>query len=170
VENVIWNYAVPLDGAVDVTGYVAFYWDRVDAWFEEDEEVFVHVRDPYKRVDCLSSSRKVSVVVNGETIAETDSSVMLFETGMPRRFYIPKSDVRAGALRPSEKITRCPYKGEAHYYSIEVGGELAEDLAWSYRYPIAESGKIAGHLCFPQGKVDLFVDGVLEPKPQTRWD
>ncbi len=170
MENVIWNYPVPLEGAVDVIDYVAFYWDRVDAWFEEDEEVFVHARDPYKRVDCLSSSRKVSIVVNGETIAETNNSVLLFETGMPRRFYIPKADVRPGALQSSEKITRCPYKGEAHYYSIKAGGETVEDLAWSYRYPTAEAGKVAGHLCFPQGKVDLFVDGELEPKPQTRWD
>lgn len=155
---------------VDVRDYVAFYWDRVDAWFEEDEEVFVHAKDPYTRVDCLPSSRTVKVVVNGETVAETDDSVMLFETGLPVRYYVPKHDVRQELLRASEKTTRCPYKGEAHYYSLEVGDEVFEDLAWYYRYPTAESAGIANHVCFPQGKVDIYVDGELAEKPNTRWD
>lgn len=169
-ENAAWNYPSPLEGAGDVRDYVAFYWDKMDAWFEEDEEVFVHPRDPYKRVDCLQSSRRVKVVVNGETLAETDRPVLLLETGLPHRYYIPKKDVRQDVLRPSGKVTRCPYKGEAHYYSIEVGGKVFEDLAWYYRYPTPESARIANHLCFPQGKVDLYADGVLEPKPHSRWD
>ncbi len=155
---------------MDVRDYVAFYWDRVDGWFEEDEQVFGHAKDPYKRVDCLQSSRHVRVVVNGETIAETNNPVLLLETGLPHRFYIPEQDVRQDALRPSGKVVVSPYKGEAHYYSVVAGGEVFEDLAWYYRYPTAEASKIAGRLCFPQGKGDLYVDGELEEKPQTRWD
>ena len=169
-ENAVWSYPDPLEGAVDIRDYVAFYWDKMDGWFEEDEEVFVHPKDPYKRVDCIQSSRRVEVIVNGETLATTDSPVLLLETGLPHRYYIPKQDVRPEVLRPSDKVTQCPYKGEAHYYSIAAGGELLADLAWYYRYPTPESTKIANHVCFPQGKVDLYVDGDLEKKPRSRWD
>ena len=161
---------MPLEGVVDVRDYVAFYWDKVDAWFEEDEEVFGHAKDPYKRVDCLQSSRRVTVVVNGETIAETNSPVILLETGLPPRFYLPKQDVQQDALRPSDKVMQSPYKGEARYYSVFAGGEVFPDLAWYYRYPTAEAAKIANRVCFPQGKVDLYVDGELEEKPRTQWD
>jgi len=167
---VVWSYPEPLEGAIDIRGYVAFYWNRVDGWFEEDEEVFGHAKDPYKRIDCIQSSRRVEVIVNGETVATTDNPVLLLETGLPHRYYIPKRDVHAAVLRPSDTITRCPYKGEAHYYSVGVGEEVIEDLAWYYRYPTPETAKIANHVCFPQGKVDLYVDGKLEKKPKSRWD
>ncbi len=150
--------------------HVAFYWDRMDAWFEEDEEVFVHARDPYKRIDYLQSGRHVRVVVNGETVAETRRPVLVLETGLPHRYYIPRADVRQDVLVPSDKVTRCPYKGEAHYYSINAAGEAHQDLAWYYRYPTTEAAKIANHLCFPQGKVEMYVDGILEEKPRSRWD
>ncbi len=169
-ENAVWNYGDPFESCVDVSDYVAFYWDRMDAWFEEDEEVFVHAKDPYKRIDCLASSRRVSVVVNGETVAETNRPVMMIETGLPHRYYIPKSDVRQELLRPSERIVRSAYKGEARYYSVEVGGQTVADLAWCYRYPGPEAAKVAGLVCFPQGKVDMYVDGELEAKPESRWD
>jgi uncharacterized protein (DUF427 family) len=155
---------------VDVRDYVAFYWDRVDAWFEEDEEVFVQPKDPYTRVDCLQSSRHVRVVVNGETVAETDRSVLMLETGLPHRYYIPMSNVRLELLRSSVKRASSPYKGEARYYSVQIGDTVVEDLAWCYQYPTPEAAKIANHVCFPQGKVDLYIDGVLEDKPKSRWD
>ena len=155
---------------MDTRDYVSFYWQKMDAWFEEGEEVFGHAKDPYKRVDCFRSSRHVRVVLNGETIAETERPVMLLETGLPHRFYIPETDVRREALRPSELVTRCPYKGEARYYTVSVGGELFDDLAWYYRYPTPEAAKVANHVCFPQGKVEVYVDGELEPKPRSRWD
>ena len=170
VENVLWNYPEPLEGCVDVRDYVAFYWNKVDAWFEEDEEVLTHAKDPYTRVDCIESSRHVSVVVNGETIAETDRPVLLLETGLPHRYYIPKNDIRMDLLQASEKRAASPYKGEAHYYGVEAGDELVEDLGWSYKYPTAEASKIANYVCFPQGKVDMYVDGQLENKPKSRWD
>ena len=166
----MWSYPEPLEGTVDTRGYVSFYWNKMDAWFEEGEEAFVHAKDPYKRVDCFRSDRHVKVVLNGETIAETNRPVLLLETGLPHRFYIPETDVRREVLRPSDTVTRCPYKGEAHYYTVAVGGEQSDDLAWYYRYPTPEAAKVANHICFPQGKVEMYVDGELEPKPRSRWD
>jgi uncharacterized protein (DUF427 family) len=166
----MWNYPDPFEGCVDARDYVAFYWDKVDAWLEEEEEVLVGPKDPYHRVDSFRSSRHVSVVVNGETIATTDNAILHVETGLPHRYYIPKQDVRADVLRPSDRVIRSPYKGAANYYSVEVGGELIENLGWYYRYPTPEASKIANYVCFPQGKVDLFVDGELEEKPESRWD
>ena len=142
----------------------------MDAWFEEDEEVFVHARDPYRRVESLQTSREIVITLEDETIAQTTKAVLLLETGLPHRYYLPKKDVRLAFLRPSETVTRCPYKGEAHYYSLTIGNETYTDLAWYYRYPTPGLANLANYICFPQGKVECYVDGVLEPRPKSRWD
>lgn len=142
----------------------------MDAWFEEDDEVYVHPRDPYKRVDVLHSSRHVRVVVLGELVAETRRPSLLFETGLPTRYYVPKADVRMDRLVPSETETRCPYKGLATYHSVRVGATVVGDVAWCYRHPIPECSKIENLVCFFNERVDaLYVDGALQPRPQTRW-
>ncbi len=169
-DNAVWRYPEPLDGSVDVRDYVAFYWNKMDGWYEEDEEVFIGPKDPYTRVDCLASSRHVRVDLNGVTVAETDRPVLLLETGLPHRFYIPSADVRQELLRPSERVIGSPYKGQASYFHVDADGETFEDVAWTYLGPTPEAGKIAGYVCFPQGKADVYVDGVLEPKPKSRWD
>ncbi len=169
-ENAVWAYQEPLEGCVDARDYVSFYWNRMDGWFEEEEEVFIGPKDPYTRVDCLQSSRHVRVELNGVTVAETDQPVMLLETGLPHRYYIPGKDVRKDLLRPSERVLGSTYKGMASYFHAEVGGETFEDVAWTYRDPTTESAKVAGYVCFPQGKADVYVDGELEQKPNTRWD
>ena len=169
-EDAAYTYREPVETAEFLRGYVVLDWSKMDAWFEEKEEVFVHARDPFKRIDTIKTDRHVTVTVSGRTVAETDESVMLLEPGHPIRYYLPKADVRMELLRPSETVSRCAYKGEAHYYSVQVGDELVENLAWSYRYPLAEASKIAGYICFPQGKVELYVDGELQEKPKTRWD
>ncbi len=166
----MWNYPEPYEGCVETEDYVAFYWNKVDAWYEEDEEVFIGPKDPYTRVDARESSRNVKVVINGETVAETDSPIMLMETGLPHRYYIAKADVRMDLLKPTSVVMKSTYKGVASYYNVEVGGETVEDLAWCYEEPNGESAKIAGRICFPQGKVEMYVDGVLEEKPKSRWD
>jgi uncharacterized protein (DUF427 family) len=168
-ENAVWGYAEPIDSATAIAGYLAFYWRMMDHWFEEDEEVFVHPRDPYHRVDILESSRHVKVSVNGEVVAETERPKVLFETGLPPRYYIPPEDVRAEALLTSEKTTRCPYKGVASYWSVEAGGERVEDLIWYYPEPIPEAAKIKGLLAFFNEKVDLEVDGEMQERPKTQW-
>jgi uncharacterized protein (DUF427 family) len=169
-ENAAWSYPSPPPGGASLAGYVAFEWSKMDAWFEEDDEVYVHARDPYKRVDVLHSSRHVSVVVAGEVVADTGRPRLLFETGLPTRYYIPKPDVRMDLLVPSAAETRCPYKGVASYYSVRVGGRLVEDIAWYYRHPIPECARIENLVCFFNERVDaLYVDGELQPRPRTRW-
>lgn len=174
-ENAAWYYPEPhasdpkLKSAPDLRGYVAFYWDMMDGWYEEGEEVFVHPRDPYHRIDVLGGSRKMRVVLGGLTVAETDRPVVLYETGLLTRYYIPKADVRVDLLEPSNTITRCPYKGEAHYYSLTVGNQTFKDVVWYYRYPTTEASKIANHLAFYNEKVDaIFSDGHEVPKSRAR--
>ncbi|HET6503165.1 MAG TPA: DUF427 domain-containing protein [Amycolatopsis sp.] len=154
----------PIEGLRD---HVRLDFAAMDAWFEEDEEIFVHPRNPYSRVDILSSSRHVRVEIDGVTVAESRQPRVLFETGLPARFYLPKTDVRLDLLEPSEASTRCPYKGEAEYWSVRVGDRLHPDIAWFYRMPVAESQKIAGLICFYNEKVDLFVDGVEQQRPKS---
>ena len=148
---------------------VRFDWWAMDAWFEEDEEVFVHPRSPYTRVDILRASRTVRIEVAGEVVAETTHPMFLFETGLPRRTYIPKLDVRMELLTPTSSVTMCPYKGTARYWSIRAGGTLHPDLAWSYDAPFRESAPIAGLVAFFDEKVDVFVDGALQPRPKTAF-
>ena len=165
VENAAWYYPSLVAGAPEeLTGAVAFYWDRVDAWFEEDEEVFVHPRDPYHRVDVLASARQVRVRLDGELLAETRRALALFETGLPVRWYIPRADVLA-SLTESDTVTRCPYKGTARYYSADGEG----DLIWCYERPFAEVGRIAGLLAFWNERVDLELDGVAQERPESPW-
>jgi uncharacterized protein (DUF427 family) len=144
-------------------------WHAMDMWFEEDEEVFTHPRDPYTRVDILASSRHVRVEVAGVTIAESDSPRLLFETGLPARYYLPKTHVQLGLLVPSETVSRCPYKGQAAYWSVWAGEEVHADLAWSYATPLPESQKIAGLIAFYNEKVDIYVDGLLLDRPVTKF-
>ena len=136
-------------------------WNAIDAWFEEDEEVFTHARDPYTRVDILPSSRHVRIEVDGVTVAESTKPRLLFETGLPVRYYLPKTDVRMDLLVPTESSSHCPYKGQAEYWSLAIGGTVHADVAWSYRTPLPESQKIAGLVCFYTDRVDIHVDGQL---------
>ena len=167
--NAVWSYQDPLPGRDDIKGYLAVYWHRMDAWFEEDDEVFAHPRDPYHRVDVLSSSRHVRVVVAGETVAETRRPWLLFETGLPTRYYLPKADVRMDLLDPTDRETQCPYKGRARYWSARVGDTVEDDIAWSYPFPIPECPKIENLVAFYNERADIWVDGELQPKPETPW-
>jgi uncharacterized protein (DUF427 family) len=168
-ENAVWSYPEPIETAPPIAGYLAFYWRKMDHWYEEAEEVFVHPRDPYHRVDVLESSRQVKVSVNGEVVAETDRPAILFETGLPPRYYIPPEDVREDVLVPSAKHTQCPYKGIASYHSVEAGGETVKNLVWHYPDPIAAAAKIRDNLSFFNEKVDLEVDGETQERPKTQW-
>jgi uncharacterized protein (DUF427 family) len=169
-ENAVWGYPEPFAEVAAIKDYVAFYWERVDHWFEEDDEIFVHARDPYKRVDVVNSSRPVRVIVGGETVAETTRARFLFETRLPTRYYIPPEDVRLDLLVPSEKVTACPYKGTARYYSVRIGERVFSDLVWCYPEPIPECPKIKGYLCFFNEHVDeILLDGISVPRPLTPW-
>ena len=162
----------PADGP-GLTGTVHFDWDALDAWFEEDEQVFVHPRNPYTRVDALRSSRHLQVEIDGVVLAESRSPVLLFETGLPTRYYVAKTDLRWEHLRSTDSQTSCPYKGTTTtYWSAEVGGHEHEDVAWCYDFPVTAVASIAGLVAFYNEKVDLVLDGRrLEPEsapPRSR--
>lgn len=161
-------YTYP-DSVEPIGGHFAFVWRKMDHWFEEDEEVYVHPRDPYTRVDILLSSRHVRIEVDEVTVAETRRPTLLFETGLPVRYYLAKTDVRLDLLEPSDKTTECPYKGTAEYWSVVAGDARYDDLVWSYPFPTGESTKIAGLLCFYDEKVDIYVDGEKQERPQTAF-
>jgi uncharacterized protein (DUF427 family) len=169
-ENAVWGYPEPFVEVAAIKDYVAFYWDRVDHWFEEDDEIFVHARDPYKRVDVVNSSRPLRVIVGGAVVAETTRARFLYETRLPTRYYIPSEDVRMDLLAPSDKVTACPYKGTARYWSVRVGDRVFADIVWSYAEPIPECPKIKGYLCFFNEHVDdILLDGVAVQRPITPW-
>jgi len=164
-----WSLRAPDPERAELADHLAFVWDRMDAWFEEDDEVFVHARDPYGRVDVLNSSRRVRVEVGGRVLAESTRPRLLFETGLPTRYYLPKQDVDMKLLVPSSSTSRCPYKGVAVYWSVPDGDTVLDDLAWSYPAPIPECPKIENLLSFFNERVDIFVDGVEQPRPVTGW-
>src|SRR4051812_18902775 len=148
---------------------VRLEWHAMDAWFEEDEEVFTHPRDPYTRIDILASSRHVRVELEGTTVAESTSPRLLFETGLPVRYYVPKTHVRMDLLTPTGTVSHCPYKGQAEYWSVRTGEDVYADLAWSYRAPLPESQKIAGLVTFYNEKTDVYVDGARQVRPRTKF-
>ena len=150
-----------------IDGHYAFIWDAMDDWFEEDEQVFVHARDPFTRIDILQSSRHVEVFVGGVKVADSVRPRILFETGLPARFYLPKTDVRMDLLERSDLHTECPYQGTASYYSVHTGEETVENIVWWYPAPVKESAEIAGMVSFYNEKVDIKIDGELEAKPKT---
>jgi uncharacterized protein (DUF427 family) len=169
VEDAAWSHPQPPPGAPPLAGHVAFRWDAMDTWLEESEEVFVHPRDPYHRVDVLDTDRHVRVSLEGELLAESRSARVLFETGLPPRWYLPLEDLDGERLEPHDAHTACPYKGHAEYRSVRVGGRLELALVWTYREPLREVEPIAGRWCFFDERVDLEVDGERGERPRTAW-
>ena len=161
-----WLYpASPASSAPELAEYVRLRWDAMDTWFEEDEEVFVHAHDPNKRIDMLHGSRHVVVSLNGTTVAETRRPTIVYETGAPVRFYMPKHDARMDLLTPTDKRTGCAYKGFARYWSLTLDGAVHANIAWSYATPLPDSVKVAGLIAFYDEVFDVTVDGVLRAKP-----
>jgi uncharacterized protein (DUF427 family) len=159
VADAAWRFTEsPVERLRDL---VRFEWSSMDSWFEEDEEVFVHPRDPYTRVDVLPSSRKVRVELDGVVLAESERPQVLFETGLPPRYYLPRIDVRLDLLEPSETVTRCPYKGSAAHLSARVGDTVHPDVSWTYPTALPESARITGLVSFYDTKVRVYVDGEL---------
>jgi uncharacterized protein (DUF427 family) len=168
VRDAAWFYPEPLSGAPPIAGLIAFYWDRVDRWIEEEQEVFYHPRDPYHRIDILPSSRHVRVLRKDTLLAESTRALVLFETGLPPRYYLPREDVSA-ELQPSDSVTGCPYKGTASYLSVVVDGRTIEDIVWTYTDPLPEATPIAGRLAFYDERVDVELDGVMQERPESPW-
>jgi uncharacterized protein (DUF427 family) len=168
-ERGAWIVRDPAPEFAALRDYVSFDWGAMDGWYEEEEEIFVHARDPHHRVDVLPSSRHVRVVIAGQSVADTQRPHLLFETRLPTRYYIPPEDVRMDLLDPTHLTTRCPYKGVATYWTARIGEEVARNVVWCYADPIPECPKIKGLLCFFNERVDLYVDGELQERPRTPW-
>jgi len=149
----------------ELDGYLALDFDAFDAWYEEDEPNVAHPRDPFHRIDIVHSSRHVRVELDGTTLAESTRPILLFEEPLPVRYYLPREDVRADLLAPSEKRTSCAYKGRASYLSLRD----AADVAWIYPDPLREAAEIRDRVAFFNERVDIVVDGERIERPITPW-
>ncbi|MCW0216602.1 MAG: DUF427 domain-containing protein [Pseudonocardia sp.] len=158
-ENAVWSYPEPTAGAPWLKGYAAFYWDRLDAWYDEDEKLLGHLTDPYHRVDVRPSSSSVRVLLGDTVIAESSSPMLLSETGLPNRWYLSPDAVTV-PLTPTRTRSVCPYKGEAHYWSATLpDGTEVTDVAWGYPETLPESSRVSGLLSFWGDDVTVLVDG-----------
>jgi uncharacterized protein (DUF427 family) len=147
---------------------VRFEWAALDAWFEEDERVFVHPRNPYVRVDALRSTRNVRVELDGVVLGQSSSPVMVFETGLPTRYYLNRSEIDFDHLMPTNTVTECPYKGTTSgYWSVHVGDDVHPDLAWCYDFPTRQLQPIAGLIAFYNERADIVLDGQRLERPKT---
>jgi uncharacterized protein (DUF427 family) len=163
-ENAIWAYPEPNAESSWLEGYAGFYWDRMDEWYDEDELVEGHLRDPYHRVDVRRSSRPVRVLLGDTVVASTRTPLLLSETGLPNRFYIPWEDVQEELLEPSDTHTVCPYKGTASYWSISLGGRKLADAAWSYPHAQGDTAPVSGYLSFRHDELTVEVGTPGEPR------
>jgi uncharacterized protein (DUF427 family) len=156
-ENAIWAYPEPNAEASWLRGYAGLYWNAMDEWYDEDERIAGHLRDPYHRVDVRRSSRRVRVLLGDTVLADTAHPLLLSETGLPNRFYIMAADVRQDLLEPSDTHTHCPYKGNASYWSVTKDGRKLTDAAWSYPQAEGDSAAISGYLSFGHDELAIEV-------------
>jgi uncharacterized protein (DUF427 family) len=169
VADAVWYYPEPVDNAPFLAGHMAFYWDKVDEWYAEDEQLFGHPRDPYARIDVYPTSRRIRISLDGELIADSVRAKALFESNLPTRWYLPQEDVRLDLLEPSQKQTRCAYKGLASYWHARIGLDLHEDIAWAYRDPQHDAEPVRDLITFFNELVDIEIDGEAQERPTTQW-
>lgn len=156
--DAVWAYEAPLESASFLRGFVCPDLGKLRRWMMEEDEGYAHPRDPYHRFDIHRSDQHVIARAGEKLIAETRQPLVLFETSLPPRYYIPRSDIK-GTLVRSETTTDCPYKGPARHWHVEAGLERVEDAAWSLSHPIGEAERIGDAVCFYPGKVTVEVDG-----------
>lgn len=152
-----------------LAGLVRLEFNSMDQWFEEDTPIYVHPKDPFKRIDVLPSSRKIVIKLDGHVLASASHAYHLHETGLPTRYYLPFPSLVSTVLRKSDLTTKCPYKGDAEYFHVVLNGKEYKNLVWYYRIPTAESAPIAGSPCFFNEKVDIEIDGVAQERPKTHF-
>jgi uncharacterized protein (DUF427 family) len=156
-ENAVWAYREPLPEASWLAGYAALYWSSMDRWLDEDDEVDGHLTDPFHRVDIRATGQRVRVRAGDLVLADSTRALVLSETSLPNRYYLPAEDVREELLVPSDTRTVCPYKGWASYWSLRADGRELTDVAWGYPEPLPESGRIAGYRSFLHDEVTVEV-------------
>lgn len=167
-DHLAWTWAAP-----ELAGLVTFDWMNreapgVEHWYEEEEEIFRHPRDPYKRVDPIPSSRHVVVSLGGRVLADTRRAVLLYETRLPTRYYVPPEDVDFSALEETDRHTRCPYKGVARYWSVR-GEPAGTDIVWAYPDPVPAAAAITDLVSFYNEVVDITVDGERRQRPTSEF-
>lgn len=166
-ENAAWTYPEPIEGAPDLRDHLSFYFEALDEWLEEDEPVFGHPRDPYHRIDVRETSRRVRVSLEGRTLAESSNALLLFETSLPPRWYLPPEDVDASLLRDDDTTSVCAYKGTASYHAVALDDSLEAAIVWRYPAPARDVAPIKDRLCFYDERVDVEVNGVAQERPET---
>ncbi len=153
----------------DLDRRVLLDFDAFDRWLAEDEPLVGHVHDPFKRIEVLRSSRSVEVLLDGQRLAASSRALMLLETHLPVRWYLPPDDVRMELLTGSETRSTCAYKGHASYLSLADGSPTGRDVAWFYPAPRHDAAQVRDHVCFWSERTDLVLDGVLQDRPVTPW-
>jgi uncharacterized protein (DUF427 family) len=157
-DNAVWNYPDPVPSASWLAGYAALYWPAVDRWLDEDDEALGHLPDPFHRIDVRATSRQVRILAGDMVLAESSRALVLSETGLPNRYYLPAADIRE-KLVASTTQTVCPYKGWASYWSLHLDGRELADVAWEYPQPLEEAARIAGYRCFGHDELTVEIDG-----------
>jgi uncharacterized protein (DUF427 family) len=160
------SYAFPADEVIDLPtesvseapGFVHVPWDAVDIWTEEGRTLVHYPPNPYHRIDCRPTKRRLRVEVAGTTLVDTDGTVIVFETALEPRLYVDPSHVRTEFLRRADTSTYCNYKGYATYWSAVVGDTEIEDVAWSYLDPPPESVPIKGFFSFDAARADVVAE------------
>jgi uncharacterized protein (DUF427 family) len=152
----------------DLAGLVVLDFLAFDRWFAEDEELVGHPHDPFKRIDVLSCRRRVEVSLDGTVLASTDNALLLLETHLPARYYLPPDDVASALLTPSETRSTCAYKGVATYVSAN-GQPAGQDIGWTYRRPLDDALRVRDHVAFWNERTDIRIDGELQRRPVTPW-
>jgi uncharacterized protein (DUF427 family) len=167
VQEAAWMFPEP--EMPELAGVVAFYMPTMQSWWQEDEPMPGHARNPYHRIEVLDSSRHIRVLLDGRVVADTRRPRALFETGLPVRWYLPPTDVDPSLLTATKTRTTCAYKGQARYVSVTVGDVVSRDLGWIYDEPLHDAARVAGYVCFWNERVDLEVDGVVQERPVTSF-
>lgn len=149
---------LPSEPVAEAPGYVRVPWDAVDTWLEEGRRLVHYPPNPYHRVDCRPTSRRLRVTVVGTTLVDTDDTVIVFETALEPRLYVDPSHVRTDLLKKTGTSTYCNYKGTATYWTAVIGDAVIEDVAWSYEDPPPESLPIKGFLSFDAARADILAE------------
>jgi len=149
---------LPGEPVPEAPGYVRVPWDAVDAWMEEGRRLVHYPPNPYHRVDCRPTTRRLRVVVDGTTLVDTADTTIVFETALPPLLYVARAHVRTDLLHRSETSSYCNYKGYATYWSAVVGDSLVEDVAWSYDDPLPETRPIEGCFSFDASRAEVLAE------------
>lgn len=166
---------VVLDGAAfrfadpDLAGFVVLDFAAFDVWREEEDRIYAHPRDPFKRIDVRQGAMHLTISRDGLLLADSKRPKLLFETHIAPRYYLPREDVRLDLLTDSDSRSECAYKGEARYWSANLGDATVPDLCWSYEQPLSDASEVRDLICFYNEHVDLTIDGVAVPRPVTPW-